>query len=261
LRPQGAARRILPVKRQGKARCLRAILIAVAHSDSQLAFLFDMDGVLINSMPLHTRSWEVYLQRLGLTVEDLEARMHGRRNPELVRDLLGEELPDDVVLEHGAAKERLFRELMGESIDQFKIPGLLDFLNRYPEIPKAIGSNAERANIDFTLDRLGLRPYFQVLVDGGEVARPKPFPDVYLMAAERLGFAPEECIVFEDSPAGTEAAQAAGMRVVAVETIPTDFADVDLVIKDFLDAKLEPWIRAQTSAEAGTPVAETGVKH
>lgn len=243
------------------AQCVRAILIAVAHSDSKLAFLFDMDGVLINSMPLHTRSWEVYLQRLGVRVENLEARMHGRRNPELVRDLLGDHLADEVAVEHGAAKERLFRELMGESIGEFQIPGLLDFLNRYPDIPKAIGSNAERANIDFTLDRLGLRPYFQVLVDGGEVARPKPYPDVYLTAAQRLGFAPGECIVFEDSPAGTEAAQAAGMRVVAVETTPTDFANVDLVIRDFLDAKLEPWIRTQTSAEAGTPVGGTGVKH
>jgi beta-phosphoglucomutase len=245
---------------------VHAILIAVAHSDSKVAFLFDMDGVLINSMPLHTKSWEVYLQRLGVTVQDLEARMHGRRNPELVRDLLGDDLAEDVVLEHGAAKERLFRELMGEAISEFEIPGLLDFLNRYREVPKAIGSNAERANIDFTLDRLGLRPYFQVLVDGAEVTRPKPYPDVYLLAAQRLGFAPADCIVFEDSPAGTDAALQAGMRVVALETIPTEFSGVDLVIKDFLDAKLEPWIRAQLSrktisAETKSSLAGTGVNH
>ena len=102
-----------------------------------------------------------------------------------MRDLLGDHLADEVAVEHGAAKERLFRELMGESIGEFQIPGLLDFLNRYPDIPKAIGSNAERANIDFTLDRLGLRPYFQVLVDGGEVARPKPYPDEVYLAGSR----------------------------------------------------------------------------
>lgn len=243
-----------------------AILIAVASSAPKIAFLFDMDGVLINSMPLHTTSWEVYLQRLGVTVDDLEARMHGKRNPELVRDLLGDHLAEDVVLEHGAAKERLFRELMGEAIDQFQIPGLLDFLNRYRDIPMAIGSNAERANIDFTLDRLGLRPYFQVLVDGSQVARPKPYPDVYLMAARELGFAPADCIVFEDSPTGTEAARAAGMRVVAIETIPTEFAGVDLVVRDFLDPKLEPWIQAQFSAQnqssrSQASLAGTGVKH
>lgn len=220
-----------------------------------------MDGVLVNSMPLHTRSWELYLKRLGLQVDQLEARMHGRRNPELVRDLFGEDLPEDTVLEHGAAKERLFRELMAKEIHMSQIPGLMEFLNRYPDVPKAIGSNAERANVDFTLDRLGLRSYFDVIVDGGEVVRPKPFPDVYLLAAKKLGFEPANCIVFEDSSAGTEAARAAGMRVVGIETIPTRFTGVDLVVRDFLDPRLEPWVRVQTSAETGAQFARTGVEH
>ena len=226
----------------------RAILIAVNHSKKRLAFLFDMDGVLINSMPLHTKAWEVYLDGLGLKAEDLEARMHGKRNPELVRDLMGDELTDDDVFEHGAAKERLFREMMAAQLDNFRIPGLVDFLERYPDVPKAVATNAERANIDFTLDRLGLRPYFQVVVDGWEVKRPKPFPDIYLLAAERLGVPASDCIVFEDSPTGAAAGRAAKMRTVGVETIPAQFEDVDLVIKDFLDPKLQPWLMAQTSS-------------
>lgn len=213
----------------------------------RLAFLFDMDGVLINSMPLHTKAWEVYLDGLGLRVDDLEARMHGKRNPELVRDLIGAELADDVVFEHGAAKEKLFREMMAGQLDRFKIPGLIDFLERYPDVPKAVASNAERANIDFTLDRLGLRQYFQVMVDGWEVERPKPFPDIYLLAAKRLEVSPAQCIVFEDSPTGTAAGAAAKMRTVGVETIPADFMGVDLIVKDFLDPKLQPWLMAQTS--------------
>lgn len=209
-----------------------------------------MDGVLINSMPLHTKAWEVYLDGLGLKVEDLEARMHGKRNPELVRDLIGAELADDIVFEHGAAKERLFREMMAAQLDSFRIPGLVDFLERYPDVPKAVASNAERANIDFTLDRLGLRQYFQVMVDGWEVQRPKPFPDIYLLAAKRLDVSASNCIVFEDSPTGTAAGTAANMRTVGVETIPADFTGVDLVVKDFLDPKLQPWLMAQTSTEA-----------
>jgi beta-phosphoglucomutase len=223
------------------------ILIAVNTSAPQIGFLFDMDGVLINSMPLHTRSWEIYLDRLGLKVEDLEARMHGKRNPELVRELIADNLPEDVVFEHGAAKERLFRELMASEVERYRIAGVTEFLERYRDVPKAIGSNAERANIDFTLDRFGLRPYFEVVVDGTEVERPKPFPDIYLLAAKKLNLGPEQCIVFEDSPVGAQAGVAAGMRTVGVETIPTTFQGVDLVIRNFQDPRLESWLTGQTS--------------
>jgi HAD superfamily hydrolase (TIGR01509 family) len=239
-------------------RLSRAILFAVEITTCRLGFLFDLDGVLINSMPLHTRAWEVYLQRLGIEAVDIEARMHGKRNPELVRDLIAADLPEDVVFEHGAAKERLFRELMAAEIERCGIPGLVDFLQKYRDVPKAVASNAERANIEFTLRSLGLENWFEVIVDGWEVERPKPFPDMYLMAAERLGMTPRECIVFEDSPVGAAAGKAAGMRTVGVETIPTEFAGLDLVIRDFRDERLESWLRAQTSSGKETIYERNG---
>ncbi len=210
--------------------------------------IFDMDGVLVHSMPMHMESWRQYLRNLGVEVDDLERRMHGKRNPELVRDLLGEGLPEDVVVEHGAAKERLFRELMLQAdLNDCEIPGILDFLKRHRNTPKAIGSNAEPPNIQFITERFGLRPYFEVIVDGSQVERPKPFPDIYLEAAARLKVKPENCIVFEDSQTGADAGLAAGMRVVAVETTPTDFEGVHLQVKDFRDPRLELWLRAQRS--------------
>lgn len=211
-----------------------------------MAMIFDLDGVLIHSMPLHIRAWERYLADFGMSCGDLERVMHGKRNSELVRELFGPGLADDVVFEHGASKERLFREMLREAdLSVCRVPGLVDFLERHREIPKAIGSNAEPANIDFVVDRFGLRGYFEVIVSGSEVPRPKPFPDVYLRAAQKLLFQPQDCIVFEDSPTGVEAAHAAGMRVVAVETTPTEFQGVDLKIKDFFDPELEVWMRAQ----------------
>jgi beta-phosphoglucomutase-like phosphatase (HAD superfamily) len=78
-----------------------------------------------------------------------------------------------------------------------------------------------------------------------QVQRPKPFPDIYLNAARQLGIAPANCVVFEDSPTGVEAARAAGMRIVGVETTPTDFQGIHLRIHDFLDPQLEPWLAAQ----------------
>src|SRR5947209_6753299 len=129
----------------------RVTLIAVsAEQNRQLAMIFDLDGVLIHSMPLHVAAWERYLTTLGVQVNNMERRMHGKRNSELVRDLMGTDLADDLVFEHGASKERLFRELMIEAgVEQYSVPGLLAFLERHAEVPKAIGSNAELANIDF----------------------------------------------------------------------------------------------------------------
>jgi beta-phosphoglucomutase len=207
-----------------------------------------MDGVLVHSMPLHTLAWERYLAHLGIGTEKLEQRMHGRRNSELVRDLIGANLPEDVVFHHGAEKERLFREMMiAEGLGQYAIAGLHEFLARHRDLPKAVASNAEPENIDFVLDHFNLRAYFPVTVNGMQVANPKPFPDVFLEAARRLNTAPAHCIVFEDSPTGVDAARAAGMRVVGVETTPTTFHGIDLRIKDFLDPALEPWLNAQTA--------------
>lgn len=205
-----------------------------------------MDGVLVHSMPLHTLAWERYLAGLGITVENLEQRMHGKRNSELVRDLIGANLPEDVIFSHGAEKERLFREMMLEqSLSRYTIPGVARFLDRHRALPKALASNAEPRNIDFVLDNFGLRKYFPVTVNGMQVARPKPFPDVFLEAARRLKMPPEQCIVFEDSPTGVTAAIAAGMRVVGVETTPTTFEGIQLKIKDFQDPALEPWMDEQ----------------
>jgi len=205
-----------------------------------------MDGVLVHSMPLHTLAWERYLDTLGIRVENLEQRMHGKRNSELVRELISADLPPDVIFQHGAEKERLFREmLVNEDLSQYAIPGLHEFLERHRDVPKAVASNAEPQNIDFVLDRYRLRPYFPVTVNGMQVRRPKPFPDVFLEAARRLNTEPKSCIVFEDSPTGVAAARAAGMRVVGVETTPTTFEGIDLRIGDFVDPALEPWLSAQ----------------
>jgi len=206
--------------------------------------LFDIDGVLVHSMPLHTLAWERYLAGLGIHVEDLERRMHGKRNSELVADLISSTLSEDVVFAHGAEKERVFREMMlAEGIEKYRVPGVTEFLERHKDWPMAIGSNAEPANIHFTLDHFGLRPYFKVMVDGHQVDRPKPFPDIYLKAAELLGLEPKQCIVFEDSPTGAAAGLAAGMKVVGVETTPTHFQEgVSLTIKDFTDPALEEWL-------------------
>jgi beta-phosphoglucomutase-like phosphatase (HAD superfamily) len=209
-----------------------------------LALIFDMDGVIIDSMPMHAESWRRYLARHGVAVDRLSERMHGRFNDEIVADFFGEHLTLAEREAHGAAKEALYRELMEPVFGQYLVPGIQAFLARYGEHPMGLGTNAEIANVDFVLDQAKIRPWFQAIVPGGRVQRPKPFPDVYLRAAELLGVAPENAIVFEDSPAGVQAARSAGARVVGIETYgPLD--QVDFAVAHFADPALNEWLAQQ----------------
>jgi beta-phosphoglucomutase len=212
-----------------------------------LALLFDMDGVIIDSMPLHTQAWEQHLIRHGLHPDAARNRMQGKRNDELVRDLFGQHLDDETVSNHSAEKEALFRELMRHRIDEFMISGVIDFIRRHAGNPLAVGSNAEPANIDFVLRGSGLLDAFDHVVDGHQVERPKPHPDMYLKAASLLNTPPADCIVFEDSPTGLAAARAAGTRVVAINS--AGLADlggpVDLEIPHFSDPRLDSWLLTQ----------------
>jgi beta-phosphoglucomutase len=216
--------------------------------NSELALIFDLDGVVIDSMPTHTLAWERYLEANGIDPRDVEARMHGKRNDDLVRDLFGAHLDANAVFEHGAAKERLFRELIGATLEAKLVPGVREFLAEASTmVPLAVGTNAEPANVDFTLDGAGIRKYFRAIVDGSQVARAKPAPDVYLRGAELLGVDPANCIVFEDSPVGIEAARAAGMRVVGLLTHASKLENVDIAVRDFVQPELGSWLAAQLS--------------
>ena len=211
-----------------------------------LAIILDMDGVIIDSNPVHRHAWSIYNRRFGIeTDEAMQERMYGKRNDEIVRDFLGAELSSEQVREHGAAKERLYRELMAQSIPAALVPGVREFLERHASAPKGVATNAEPENVDFVLDSAGLRPYFQVIVDGNQVRNPKPDPEIYLRAAEKLDVPACDCIVFEDSLPGLEAARNAGMRTVGVKTTHAELPDADLAIDNFLSAELDSWLRLQ----------------
>jgi beta-phosphoglucomutase len=212
-----------------------------------LALIFDMDGVVVDSMPIHRAAWSQYLHSLGIPGEDLLARMHGRRNDQIVLDFLGPSADQKVVEEHGAAKERLYRQLMRDHLENQLVPGVRSFLQRISATPIGLATNAERLNIDFVLDGAGLRPYFRAIVDGSQVQHPKPAPDVYLRAAHELGIAPKNCIVFEDSPIGIQAARDAGTRVVGLLTQERALDYVELAVTDFLDPRLCHWLPEQAA--------------
>ncbi len=171
-------------------------------------------------MPLHTAAWRAYLKGLGLACDGIEVRMHGKRNDEIVADFISADLVPDVIFAHGAAKEQLFRDMMGAEIVAHLVPGVVDFLASLDGAPIGLASNAEPANINFILDGAGIRDHFRVIVDGHQVARPKPYPDVYLRAANLLNVPPRQCIVFEDSP-GRRRGRQSSRRNVGRRTDPS----------------------------------------
>ena len=206
------------------------------------ALIFDMDGVIVNSTTMHSRAWEAYLHQHGLRAPDLQSRMLGRHNDELVRDLFPKEtLTEALICEHGRRKEALYREMMLPVLEENLVPGIREFILRHAGQPMGIATNAEPANVDFVLGSTSLSGYFRAIVSGSAV-RPKPFPDIYLRVADMLGYAPGDCVVFEDSMTGVQAALAAGAKVVGVTTTLSTFPDIDLTIRDFLDPGLEPWL-------------------
>jgi beta-phosphoglucomutase len=211
-----------------------------------IALIFDMDGVIIDSNPLHRQAWAAFNRRYGLeTTEAMQRRMYGKRNDQIVRDYFGEGISPEEVDARGRAKERLYREMLTGRTEEMLVPGLRAFLERYRDLPMGVGSNAEPENISLVLDETGLRRYFRAVVDGHQVRHAKPHPEVYLRVAELLETDPAECVVFEDSHSGAAAAVAAGMRVIGISTTDDSLSGTSITIDNFRSGDLDLWLQAQ----------------
>lgn len=218
------------------------------HIPSGIAFIFDMDGVIVESTALHTKAWEAYLARHGMNSNGVMAKMLGKRNDDIVRLLWGDGLDAAEVARHGADKEELYREMLSPVFDEHIVGGVREFLAAASRagVPCALATNAEPKNVEFVLGRAGLRQHLAAVLDGHQVQRPKPDPEVFLKAAARLRVDIRNCVIFEDSPGGFTAARAAGARLAAVLTTLSEAPDADIAIRDFHDPRLLPWLSSLT---------------
>lgn len=183
------------------------------------AVLFDMDGVLINTEPLHYRMWKEAFHNRGLEIEyDVYKGCIGTTDAflmDLVLENYGRDFRDDrdFPAEVAAIEERMLRE---EGFPQ--MPGAREMLERLYRAGYllAVASSSPLSRIERAMDYIGARQYFKILNTAENVARSKPAPDVYLDTAEKLGVAPKECIVLEDSENGSVAADLAGMVCIGL---------------------------------------------
>jgi beta-phosphoglucomutase len=180
------------------------------------AVIFDMDGVVIDSHPVHKKSWRLFLQSLGKEVSDEELNfvLEGSKREEILRHFLGN-LRDDQVQKYGLQKEALFRE---QAIDMQPIAGFMELLHEISVagLSVALASSGSKSRVHYILDHLGIRENFGVVVTGDDVKRGKPDPLIFTLAAERMGVAPAAALVVEDAVAGVQAAKAAGMKCLGV---------------------------------------------
>ena len=179
------------------------------------AYLFDCDGTIADSMSLHYNAWKKALAEYGCTYdEDLFYSWGGKPVRKIIADLnemQGLNMPVDELAEK---KERLYHAQLPELKG---IPEVIEHIEaQHGRIPFAVVSGSRRASVVGSLTALGLFDKFDVLVCAEDYKRGKPAPDGFLLAAQKLGVAPEHCLVFEDTELGIEAATAAGMRSVLV---------------------------------------------
>ena len=183
----------------------------------RLFFLFDMDGTIVDNMDYHLIAWREFLKLHGVEMsdEELHYKMRGTIE-EGVRRNLGEHLSDEEVAALGFQKEQTYRDLYAPHLRL--IDGLEIFLQTAKKdgVKIALVTAANHHNVDFTLDGLNIRHYFDTIVTGDDVKNGKPNPEGFLIAAERFGAKPSECIVFEDSIHGVRAADAAEMRTILI---------------------------------------------
>ncbi|MGD0140571.1 MAG: beta-phosphoglucomutase family hydrolase [Tepidisphaeraceae bacterium] len=181
--------------------------------------IFDMDGVIVLTEQAHWQSWQAPAKARGATLQYAAfLSCFGRVNPDCIRILFGPDISPAESASIADEKEIAFRQIIRANVPL--APGIFDLLKELKSrgVRTAIGSSAPPENIALVLDAGKLRPMFDAIVDGSEVKRGKPAPDVFLMAAERMGVPPERCSVIEDAPMGIEAAAAAGMLPVGVAT-------------------------------------------
>ncbi|WP_207513428.1 HAD family hydrolase [Longitalea luteola] len=205
------------------------------------AFLFDLNGTMIDDMHFHLKAWyHILNDDLGanLSWEETKSHMYGKNSELLIRIFGKDRFTPEEIDRLSVEKEKRYQQEYRPHLQL--LPGLQQFLEKAHalNIPMAIGSAAIPFNIDFVLDGLNIRHYFKAIVSADDVQISKPHPETYLKAAKLLGVDPANCLVFEDAPKGVEAAQNAGMSSVVLTTMHekhefTQYTGIIHYIKDY----------------------------
>ena len=202
------------------------------------AFIFDMDGTIVNNIPYHTKAWLQFLSKYNINIkeEELHPKIFGV-SEEIMPRFFGKDLSPERNISLGNEKEELYRNLYKDIIEELR--GLKDLLEiaRKKNIAVALATMSDLQNISFIVDKLGIRSSFDMIAGAEQITKGKPHPEIYELVLSTLKINAEDAIVFEDSQGGVLSAKAAGIRVIGICTTHTkeQFKEwgVDVCINDF----------------------------
>ena len=201
--------------------------------------LFDLDGVLVDSTPAVARVWTIWANKHGFVPEEVVRQAHGRPSLTTIRELLPH-------ADHDAENREVERGEIEDVVGVIPLPGALDLLQALPQDRWAIATSCTRRLAEVRIRAAGL-PMPKHLITSNDVQHGKPDPEPYLKAAKALGFAPADCIVMEDAPAGIRAGKAAGARVFALRTTAPDAeltqSGADWIANDLASLRLDSFGR------------------
>ncbi len=207
-------------------------------------FIFDMDGTLVDNMHVHTDAWRVLLEENGvkMDVHKFLVATAGRTNREIIPEVFGA-ISEDRITELALRKESLYRKAFLPH--RKPIAGVIEFLEAAAELglKMAVATAAPTANVEFILDGLEIRKYFDAVTTAADVTVGKPDPAMFLVSAQKMGVEPRNCLVFEDALGGFEAAKRAGMKAIGITTVNSaeDIMKCDAVVEARADfVGLEP---------------------
>ena len=221
------------------------------------AFIFDMDGTLVDNMYFHTEAWGKLLAENGIEMNahDFLVKTAGKTNREILPTVFGE-ISDERIAELGSRKESLYQELFLP--ERKTVDGVIEFLEKSKElgIKLAVSTAAPIGNVKFILDGLDLRKFFAAVVTAADVKVGKPNPEIFLKSAAMIGVEPKNCLVFEDAIGGFEAAHRAGMKSIGIATVNSieDILKLDSVVEahdDFTELKPENLVEKYLSETRG----------
>jgi len=209
---------------------------------SHYCIIFDMDGVLADTGPIHFKSWVNLGREIGVEfTRELFEETFGQQSPTIIRKLVGPN-PDDILIEDWANfKEKNYREMVKDKLEP--LPGVMKILAdlKSKGFKLAVGSSGPSENVDLLLTSLKMEEFFDVIITAAEVEKGKPEPDVFLIIAKTLNIDPINCIVIEDAPVGIEAAKRAGMIPIALTTTHNkeELLDADLIKQDLTEVGIK----------------------
>jgi beta-phosphoglucomutase len=210
------------------------------------AFLFDLDGVIVETAGFHYQAWRQMANDLGFDIsEEFNETLKGVSRMESLDLILkhgGVELSEDKKIELAAKKNNYYLQLVSKMSPNDILPGVLDFFKQIKQTDIKIGLGSVSKNAKMILESIGLVNDFDAIIDGTKISKGKPDPEVFLKGASELGFQANECIVFEDAVAGVEAGKNAGMKVVGIGKAEV-LTKADIVLEGFEGLKLDELLK------------------